>query len=160
MVAFVERFAMHQEWWLCAIVGVTAFSSASAQSKPCPALESKVSDTRFKPGQVWTYTTRPTESLSTLTVLQVDRLEKVGIVVHVRLDGLQMHNPRGDVVDSAGHLPFTRDAILTSAEHLIRTEKEVPTLEGYERWRHDCGGVYTISVRDAVDVMEKTLNAR
>ncbi len=68
-------------------------------------------------------------------------------------------NPQGEVVRTAGHLPFTRDAMLTSTERLIRTDKQIPTLEGYERWHHDCGGAYTISVRDAVDVMEKTLNA-
>jgi len=138
---------------------VTPSTATFAQKKPCPTVEAKVADARFKPGQVWTYTTRPNEPSSTLTIIQVDRLEKIGIVVHVRLDGLQMHNPRGDVVNSAGHLPFTRDAMLTSAEHLVRTDKQIPTLEGYDRWRHDCGGVYTISVRDAVDVMEKTLNA-
>ena len=145
--------------WLSALLVVTPSTATFAQKKPCPIVEAKVADARFKPGQVWTYTTRPNEPSSTLTILQVDHLEKIGIVVHVRLDGLQMHNPRGEVVNSAGHLPFTRDAMLTSAEHLVRTDKQIPTLEGYDRWRHDCGGVYTISVRDAVDVMEKTLNA-
>jgi hypothetical protein len=56
-------------------------------------------------------------------------------------------------------MPFAREAMLASADHLIRTEKQLPTMEGYERWRTDCGGVYSISVRDAVDVVEKTFNA-
>jgi hypothetical protein len=38
-------------------------------------------------------------------------------------------------------------------------DKTIPTLEGYDRWRADCGGIYTISVRDVVAADEKTLNA-
>jgi len=56
-------------------------------------------------------------------------------------------------------MPFTRDAVLLSVVRLVRIESSVPNLEGYERWRSDCGGVYTISIADAVDVMEKTLNS-
>lgn len=85
-------------------------------------------------------------------------MEKVGIV-HIRLDSLPIHNPRGELVSNVDHLLFTRNAMLTSTKHLIRTEKQIPDLEGYDQWHHDCGGVYTISIRDAVDVMEKTLNA-
>jgi hypothetical protein len=56
-------------------------------------------------------------------------------------------------------MPFTRDAMLLSVDHLLKSNQPLPTLEGLNRWRSDCGGVYTISVRDAVEVMEKTLNA-
>jgi hypothetical protein len=140
------------------IAVATISTQAISQTKPCPAIETNVSDPQFKPGQVWSYTTLPNEPSSTLTILQVDRSEKIGIIVHIRVDGLYAHNPRGERVPSVEHMPFTRDAMLTSAEHLLRREKQLPTLEGYERWHHDCGGVYTISVHDAVDVMEKTLN--
>jgi hypothetical protein len=126
--------------------------------EPCPALETKVSDPTFQPGQVWSYQTRPNETSSTLTILQVDRSAKLGIIVHVRVDGLQAHDPSGDLVPSVEHMPFTRDAMLLSTTHLIRTATTLPTLEGYDRWRADCGGVYSISVAHAVEVMEKTLN--
>jgi len=46
-----------------------------AQKKPCPALETHISDSQFKPGQVWTYSNRPGESASTFTILQIDRGE-------------------------------------------------------------------------------------
>jgi hypothetical protein len=131
---------------------------AFSQPKPCPTLETNVQDSTFKPGQVWSYTTRPNETGSTITILQVDRSEKIGIIIHVRLDGLNAHNPRGERVPSIGHMPFTRDALIASTSRLLRTQEQPPTMEGYENWRSACGGVYTISVRDAVDIMEKTLN--
>jgi len=131
-----------------------------AQStRPCPAIEARVSDSQFKPGQVWTYQNRPGESSSTLTILQIDRSEKLGIIVHIRVDGLQVHNPKGDLVPSIEHMPFSRDAMIRSAVRLLRTKGSIPTLEGYENWRSACGGVYTISIADAVSVMEKTLNS-
>ena len=49
--------------------------------------------------------------------------------------------------------------MIRSAVRLLRTKGSIPTLEGYENWRSACGGVYTISIADAVSVMEKTLNS-
>jgi hypothetical protein len=131
-----------------------------AQKRPCPALKEGVNDRKFKPGQVWSYDTRPGESDSTLTILRVDSGEKLGVIIQVRLDGLKMHNPRGELVPTMEHMPFSRDAMLLSVDHLLKSNQPLPTLEGLDRWRSDCGGVYTISVRDAVDVAEKTFNAR
>ncbi len=152
----MRRFCLHR---VAVILFASACLPALPQKKPCPALETKVPDGTFKPGQVWAYSTRPNEASSTLTILQVDHSEKLGVVVHIRVDGIQMHAPNGNLLTSIGHMPFTRDAILLSTTHLLRTDKTIPTLEGYERWRTDCGGIYTISVRDAVEADEKTLNA-
>jgi hypothetical protein len=84
----------------------------------------------------------------------------MGIIVHVRVDGLKVRNPRDEIVPSVEHMPFTRDALLMSVIRLLRSTDTLPTMEGYDRWRADCGGVYTISVADAVSVMEKTFNSR
>jgi hypothetical protein len=138
---------------------VVGCSSVVAQTKTCPKLDSKIVDSKFKPGQVWTYHSRPGESASTVTILQVDRMEKIGVVIHVRVDGLRMQNPRHELVPSIEHMPFTRDAILLSVIDVQRTVAALPTLEGYDQWRADCGGAYTISVADAVSVAEKTFNA-
>jgi hypothetical protein len=138
---------------------VFACAGATAQTKTCPKLESHVSDPIFKRGQVWSYHSRPDEPDSTVTILQIDRLEKVGVVIHVRVDGLRMRNPRHQLIPAIEHMPFSRDAMLLSAIDVQRTAETLPTLEGYDRWRADCGGVYTISVADAVSVAEKTFNA-
>jgi hypothetical protein len=130
----------------------------AASKEPCLSSTKDVTDKKFKPGQIWSYETRPGESASTVTILRIDLKSKIGIVVHVRVDGLLAHNPRGDVVPSVEHMPFTRDAMLLSVKRLLKADQPLPTLEGLERWQADCGGVYTISIRDAVDVMEKTLN--
>jgi hypothetical protein len=151
----------YRRLFLCTTVCIACAVSTplSSQSRPCPALKQSILDTKFKPGQVWSYQSRPGETNSTLTVLEVDSNEKVGVIVHIRVDGLRAHNSRGKDVPSVEHMPFTRDAMLLSVNHLLKSNQPLPTLEGLNRWRSDCGGVYTISVRDAVEVMEKTLNA-
>ncbi len=123
-------------------------------------MERNVEDARFSPGQVWTYSTRAGESNSTLTILEVDRLPKIGVIVHVRVGGLALHGPNGNVVPSIEHMPFTRDALLMSVVRSAGQAKEMPTMEGYEDWARHCGGVYKIPVADAVDATEKTWNAR
>ena len=55
--------------------------------------------------------------------------------------------------------PALARAMLASVDHLLKSDQPLPTLEGLKRWQADCGGVYTISVGRAADVMEKTLNA-
>ena len=121
---------------------IAAFLSAlnfccTAQIKPCPALTTNVPDQKFEPGQVWAFTTRSGEIGSTLTILRIDSSGKLGVIIHVRVDGLSAHNPRGERVPSVEHMPFTRDAMLLSVDHLIKSNQPLPTLEGLERWRSD-----------------------
>ena len=137
-----------------------ACAPAFAQARSCPGLVTGVTDAKFSPGQVWSYEPRTGEGNSLLTILRIDELGKWGVVIHVRVDGLQAHNPRGELVPSVEHMPFSRDALLGSVRKLVRTSASLPTLEGLEAWQDACGGVYTISVRDAVSVMERTLNSR
>jgi hypothetical protein len=148
--SFIKNFA--------ASLFIASCAPAVAQKNHCLAVEANVADIKFKPGQVWSYQTRPGEPESTITILQIDRMEKIGIVISVRVDGLEAHNPRGERVPAVEHMPFTRDAMLLSVDHLLRTEGQLPVSEGYDNWHSACGGVYTISVADAVAVMEKTLN--
>lgn len=144
------------------IVCLILFSTLQvfAQNKPCASVPTDAQDSKYRPGQVWAYRARPGEATSTLTVLRVEQLQKIGTIVHIRLDGLQVHNPRGDLVTTMPHMPFTRDALLVSTTKLLSTGLPVPLPEGYDYWREHCGGVYTISVADAVSIMEKTWNSR
>ena len=129
-----------------------------AQAKPCPTLEQHVADRKFSPGQVWSYFARPGELNSTATILAIDSSAKIGVIIHVRVDRLRMHNPRGELVPSIEHMPFTRDAMLISVDRLLQANAPLPTMEGYEYWHVHCGGVYSISVADAVSVAQKTFD--
>lgn len=137
---------------------VASFGAAQRDS-PCPE-SSPITDAKFAPGQVWSYHTRDTEPFSTLTILKVESQPKLGTIVHVRVDRIRLHNcSGGPEPNQLEHAPLTREALDRSVIKLLRQDAVLPTMEGYEAWRRACGGVYTITVAQMIDVDEQTFNA-
>lgn len=136
----------------------TMCGAAAENGTPCPE-PAPASDPKFAPGQVWTYHTRPSEPNASLTVLKLESLPKIGLVVHVRLDGIRLHNCSGGPEPTEiGHAPFAREALDRSVVKLIRTGGVPPFEAGYQNWREACGGVYTITVAEMIAEDERTFN--
>jgi hypothetical protein len=152
-----KRFAFLLAWLM--VTGLIAPVGYSQSGRPCP-VTAAVSDEKFVPGQVWSFESREFEPDATLTVLKVESMPKVGVIVHVRLDGIRLRNcSGGPEATSIAHAPFTREAVERSVGRIIRTVA-VPSFEdGYNDWKKHCGGAYTISVKEMVEVDEKTLNS-
>jgi hypothetical protein len=129
---------------------------AQEKSQPCPE-PTVTKDSRFRPGQVWQYNTRSHEKASTLTILKVESLPKGGVIIHIRVDKVRLRNcTGGPEPDNFQHMPFTHEAIERSVTKLIK-EGDVPEFQdGYDEWRKACGGVYTITVAEAIKVGEET----
>jgi hypothetical protein len=120
---------------------------------------------KYHVGETWNYRTRPGEEGSLLTVLRVESSPKLGVIVHVSLDGLRIENPAapGGVSEGIGHMPFAEAAIDKSVTR--RAASGVPVTagdEGYKEWRRafDAGdaGIFTITVAEAVDHMAEALS--
>ena len=91
----------------------------------------EVTDPKYKPGQVWSYQTRPGEDASTLTVLRVEEAPEKKRIVHIRVDRIQLKNCAGGPgPDTAGHMPFAREALDASVIKVLRTG-DVPD---YKKW--------------------------
>jgi hypothetical protein len=130
----------------------------TAQDKPrqCPTPET-TKDSKFSPGQVWAYKTRQKEESSTLTILKVEALPKLGTIIHIRVDKIRLRNcAGGPEPDKFEHMPFARDAIERSVTKMVKEATMPDFQEGYDEWRKACGGVYTITVAEAVSVGEET----
>ncbi|HMK29070.1 MAG TPA: hypothetical protein VK473_05240 [Terriglobales bacterium] len=94
-----------------------------------------------------------------MTILRIETLPTVGTILHVRVDHVRLRNcAGGPEPDTFQHMPFTRDAIEHSVTKLEKKSVTIPDLGGYEQWRADCGGVYTITVAEAIQVAEYTFN--
>jgi len=120
-------------------------------------------ESRYKVGQVWSYKTRPNENKSSFIVLKVENNPKLGNIVHIALRELRLKKPNGDFIETARHLPFAEESINKSIVKLLKEKAELPDYEeGYGLWREafDSGkaGIYTITIAEAVEVMERTLN--
>jgi hypothetical protein len=124
-----------------------------------------MADGKYHVGEQWNYRTRPGEERSVLTVLKVESSPKLGVIVHVSLDGLRIessHAPDG-VLETIGHMPFAEHAIDDSVTTRVAAGIAVPAeSEGYQEWRRafDAGeaGIFTISVGEGVSFMAEALS--
>jgi len=146
---------------LLVVCGVTpAQQTADSPGKKCPEPQI-VTDVKYSPGQVWDYHTREGVESSTITILRVESLPKIGVIVHVRVDGIRLKNCSGGPSPTTiGHAPFTRDALDRSVTKLVEQGHALPDYEeGYNNWREACGGVYTIPVAETLKADEATFNS-
>jgi hypothetical protein len=125
------------------------------------ASSTRASDSVLRVGDCWTYNTRPGEEASFLVIRKIERLPKLGDVVHISLFGLRIKNPtapRG-YTDQAGHLPISESSLKASLKKKIKREiQEADWQEGYKMWIDAQGGAFTKSVSDCVDLMEEAIN--
>jgi hypothetical protein len=143
------------------IAGFVLARHAVATDRHNCAEPQSVVDPKYSPGQVWSYKTRPGESSSTVTILRVENLPKVGVIVHVRIDGVRFKNcTGGPAPTSVEHAPFTKASIDESVIRELRATSRLPEFEaGYKDWLAHCGGVYTITLADMVEADDATFNA-
>lgn len=115
----------------------------------------------YKPGQVYTYRTRPSEKKSLLTILKVE-LYGAGTVVHVHISGVSIQNseaPDG-VSTFISHMPFAQQAVDQSVTQLVDQKPQLPDYEeAYAKWKEQAerrkAGVFTLPVAQAIDGIEK-----
>jgi hypothetical protein len=115
-----------------------------------------IEDGKYRAGEVWNYETCPGFEGSTLTVLKVESSSRVGVIVHISVDGFRVaspHAPNG-AYEKIGHMPFAEEAIERSVTNRAAVGTALPAdNEGYEEWRRARGGVFTITVAEAVDLV-------
>ena len=115
----------------------------------------------FRPGQVWSYRTRPGDDSSTVVVLRVEEAPTLGVIVHVAVEGLDIRNPKAPDgrITRAQHLPFAEAAVKRSVVNKLRDDAPIPAVEdGYRAWREAYdqhkGGIFTITIAEAVQLLE------
>jgi hypothetical protein len=126
--------------------------------------ERVASMSRFQPGQVWHYNTRPGEESSRLTIAKVESHPKLGTIVHIQINDVAVKSPTapGGVSKVISHLPYSEKSVADSVTTL-ETDAVTPTgwEEGYQMWKSafDAGkaGIWSITVSEAVAAMEQVL---
>lgn len=112
-------------------------------------------------GQVWGYKTRTGDEGSTLTIGKLETIPEVGAVVHISISGVHVKNLHvaGGYNTELPHAPFSQAALIQSLTTLVRQAEPPPEFEtGYQEWQKARGGVFTVSVAEAVDFAEQALN--
>ena len=140
---------------------IAATLSGEAQDKKIAEKTGSI----YSVGQKWAYETREGEKDSYLIILKIDQDAKLGNIIHIALRGLKIKNRRGPegVSENVDHMPFSEAALKNSGLKLLEEKTELPDFdEGYQIWRKDFdagrAGVYSITVAEAVKVIETALN--
>jgi hypothetical protein len=138
-----------------------ASAVCQAADKTCKPPE-PTTDPKFHAGQIWKYRARPGDDQSFITILRVEKVAGFGTILHVRVDKIRLQNcTGGPEPETIEHMPFARDAVDRSVTKLEKESSEIPDYrQGYDEWRRSCGGVYAITVAEAVAVDQATFSKK
>jgi hypothetical protein len=81
-------------------------------------------------------------------------------VAHISISGVHVRNRHapGGVTSELSHLPIHQDALKQSLTTLVKQGVPPPDFErGYREWDSVKGGVFTVSVAEAVGLVDQTL---
>ena len=146
------------------LVALILLAQTGCNQKSGRAMLVETDESTFKPGQVWSYKTRPGEEGSTLTILKVEKSDKLGIIVHIRIADVKVKSEKSadGYARDISHLPFSEEALRASVVAKVRDRAAMPAeQEGYLAWRDsfDQGkaGIFTTNVAEVIQGLEKGL---
>ena len=147
-----------------AVAVVVLLASGCKKDVPVATL-SETNDGKYHVGEKWKFRARPGEEGATLTVVKVESAPKLGVIVHISVEGVRIKSPHSanGLAETIAHMPFAEAAIEKSVSELVGKGAPLPSFEeGYREWRTafdaQKAGVFTITVGEGVAFMEKALN--
>jgi hypothetical protein len=114
----------------------------------------------FQVGQEWSYQARPQDVNSNLVVGAIEDHPEMGRIVHIAVSNVRVRNPHanGGYSTVIGHIPMSDAALRNSVTELLASGQNVDQVaEGIKSWREAHGGVFTVSVSEAVQYIENAL---
>jgi len=114
---------------------------------------------RYAEEQVWEYRTRPEDKGSLLKIQKVEALAalaKTNPVYHVSIIGLHFNGL--PLAGTLQHAPFSKASLDASVTRLSSSKAAFPDASGgIAEWRKAQGGVFTVTVAEAVSFVEQTI---
>jgi hypothetical protein len=117
---------------------------------------------RYAVGQIWEYKSRPQDagSLVKINAIETMRFGKARLkIFHIGLIGLSFAGSPGG--DALPHAPASAETLDKSVTRRIKTAAIFPSFdEGIAEWRRAKGGVFTISLAEIADIIDKTVSGQ
>ena len=132
-----------------AIAILASATSAPLAQEPdvCDHVTRNVWDTRFTPGQRWSYRSRPADAGSTLIINRIDDVPGIGLVVHIEVDHVSYLGTQ--------HVAIKRDSLDASALEMLGIVELKNDSQFYLRWHMNCVGLtYSTSVADTLTALQ------
>ncbi len=132
-----------------------ALAVALAAAAPARAQPAKPD---FAVGQVWSVKASPPTTAKVI----IDRIEDFGGHTAVHVSVIDVPVPPGLAISrptmAIGHLPFDAAALAASLDQVVGSQAPPDAFEGgYQQWKAAKGGVFTISVPAALEVVFKAV---
>jgi hypothetical protein len=96
-----------------------------------------------------------------LRILKVEEDLSLGNIIHKSVEDIHLKNPGSSLgySDRLPHLPMSVSALNNSVLRLVDTNAGVPDFKaGYDAWKHDNGGAFSVPVREAIELAEQVVN--
>ena len=132
-----------------------AFFYQAPITNPCASgYTQNVWDERFEPGQRWSYSTRPQDKGSTLTILKIDEVPGIGTVVQIVVDNVLFDDAPERYRTESPHnvsLAMRRDSLDASVTSMLGIIQVPSRPDHYDQWQNNCNGLtYATSVADTM----------
>ncbi len=122
---------------------------------------SKPTKPEFAVGQEWSYKARETESTSTLIIGAIENHPEMGEIFHISVNKVKVINPRAEegLATEISHLPVSKESLMNSVLNKVADSKfDKNVEEGINTWREANGGVFSITVAEAIEYIEEILS--
>ncbi len=136
-----------------------AFFYQAPITNPCASgYTQNVWDQRFEPGQRWSYSTRPQDKGSTLTILKIDEVPGIGTVVQIVVDNVLFDDAPERYRTESPHnvsLAMRRDSLDASVTSMLGIIQVPSRPDHYDQWQNNCNGLtYATSVADTMQTLQ------
>lgn len=111
---------------------------------------------RYAAGQVWEYRTRPGDEGSLLKIQRIEAAPGDGgeRIYHISVIGFRLRN--AEMEPRLEHSPVSRETLDASVTTLGDPGAKFPNPDdGIARWKADNGGVFTITVAEIIDLIDR-----
>jgi hypothetical protein len=144
------------------IAAIVLFASATVPSphepNPCDDITQNVWDSRFMPGQRWSYHSRSVDAGSTLIITKIDNVPEIGMVVHIEVNHVDFHDvpPHANGNNSGvERLTMRRDSLDASVVEIIGSTQVPSDFNSYRIWQKNCREkTYATTVADTLTILQ------
>jgi hypothetical protein len=147
-----------------AAVLMVGFMAWGCSKPPAEPLEEPTS-TKYHAGEEYSFGGRPGDAQPRFLVLKVDFHKKMGNIVHLRINGIRLKNPKAPsgYFDNVSHFPIAEAALDKSDPKLLKSGIPVPDFqEGYQQWRKPFeegkAGIWSDPLSQCLQSMERASN--
>ncbi|WP_379968232.1 hypothetical protein [Ectobacillus sp. sgz5001026] len=112
----------------------------------------------FSAGDIYSFEGRKSDPSPQIIILGKEPFLDT-TAVHVQIIGIELQISDGQTLTKIGHVPVCEESLRNSViDYLGKANVPDDELEGIKVWKEAKGGIYTVSLKEIVNIIERTLH--